>query len=377
MSSNTNETRREPSEEDKAKLEQLRLAYVKAQQNNSPDLDKAREAYQDFAVKLLVSLSGKLDPPPGPDPGADPGYVKPGGWGSTDKDANNWKAIPMVDTPQLFKVVDKAGVNVATNFKSLDGALAYIDAAKKVPSGCPTGQHLDPATGKCVVDGPAPAGDKDQFGVLKIYKDKPGGETNTTFKLETLTRHYASGKASEDSCEYTATASSPEHNSDVEFTCYEHINSFKTNEPDTISDKLTGPPHQDGAKSWVIAEFMTDGSAKATYETESPHPTYQKIDPKPATSIGGSIVGKWFGHKHITYVKDGARWVETWIHFPVKDINNIGAEQDGWRQYVKPFKVGAGFTKANGKLTTSRLDGIKVNDPPNFKYTSVREITPP
>src|SRR5689334_11653042 len=168
-------TAHDVSDADKQKLENLRLAYVKAQETNSPDLDKAREAYQDLAVKLLVSLSGKLDPPVGPDPGSDNGYVKPGGWGSKDKDANN----------------------VATNFKSLEGALAYIDAAKKVPSGCPAGQHLDPATGKCIADSPAPAGDKDQFGVIKIYKDKPGGETNTTFKLETLTRHYASGRSEE------------------------------------------------------------------------------------------------------------------------------------------------------------------------------------
>lgn len=364
------------SDADKQKLETLRLAYVKAQQSGSAELEPAREAYQDFATQLLIELSGKLDIPPGPDPGSDDGYVKPGGW-HANPDPKTWKVVPMKDNPAKFKVVDDKGVNVATGFKTQAGAQKYIDNAKGSGQKCPDGQHVDPASGNCVPDTKPPVGDKDEFGVLKIYPDKTGGETQTKFLYEEKERHYASGKPSEWSCEYTAMSSTVEHNSDVEFTCYEKINGFKTNEPDTISDKCTGPPHQDGAHAWVIAEFMTDGSAKATYETEYPHPTYQKIDPKPATSIGGSIIGQWFGHKNITYVKGGDRYCESWIHFPVKDINNVGAEQNGWRQYVKPFKVDKKFVKANGRLTTSRLDGIKKGSAPDFKYTSVREITPP
>jgi hypothetical protein len=362
------------SDADKQKLENLRLEYVKAQETNSPNLEQAREAYQDLATKLLIQLSGKFDFPPGPDPGSDPGYVKPGGWGA-NPDPNGWKVVNMKDQPAMFKVVDDAGKNIATNFKTKEGAQAYVDKAK-AGGACPPGQHFDPASQTCVVNAPAPAGDKDQFGILKICKDKAGGETNTNFKPREMTRHYASGKPSEESFEYTAEMSGPAHNSDVEQTFYEKINGFKSS-ADTISDKATGPDHQDGAKSWVIAEFATDGSSKTTYETETPHPKYQKIDPKPATSIGGSLVGQWFGHKHITYVKDGKRYVNTWVHYPVKDINNIAAEQDGWREYVKTMEVGSGFTQARGTLNTSRLDGIKKGDPPDFKYCSVREIEPP
>jgi hypothetical protein len=170
--------------------------------------------------------------------------------------------------------------------------------------------------------------------------------------------------------------SSPAHNSDVEQTFYEKINGFKSS-PDTISDKATGPEHQDGAKSWVIAEFATDGSTKPSYETESPHPNYQKMDPKPATSIGGTLVGKWFGHKHITYIKNGKRYVQTWVHYPVDNIDNVAAEQGEWREYVKTMEVGSGFVQARGTLNTSRLDGINKGSPPDFKYASVREIEPP
>lgn len=364
---------------DKIELERLRKQYEDCQKANCADKQDFFNQYIFMATKLRIELSGKLNPPSGPDPGADPGYVKPGGWGSKELDMPNvWQVVPMKDHPEMFKVVDSKAVNVATNFKTKEGAQAYIDAAKQKPQGCPAGQHLDPATNQCVPDGPAPTGDKDQFGILKIMPDKTGGQTLTTFKGRQMERHYASGKASEWSYEYTATASSPEHNSDVEQTFYERINGFKTNEPDTISDKATGPEHQDGAKSWVIALFQTDGGSKQTYETESPHPKYQQINPKPATAIGGSLVGQWFGHKHITYIgKDGKRYVETWIHFPVANIDNVAAEQDKWRQYVKTMAVGSGFTQARGTLNTSRLDGIKENSPPDFKYCSVREISPP
>jgi hypothetical protein len=356
-------TAHDVSDADKQKLENLRLAYVKAQETNSPDLDKAREAYQDLAVKLLVSLSGKLDVTPGPGPDVDEGYQKPGGWGSKEQDKPaGWKVTAMKDDPSKFKVVDSAGINIATEFKSQASAQAFIDKAKG-------GNNPPPPT-------PGPTGNKDSFGVVKIYPDKTGGATNTSFKGKEMERHYASGKPSENSYEYTCEASSPDHNSDIEATFYEKINGFK-DAPDTISDKLTGPPHQDGAHGWVIGQFRTDGSTADTFETEYPHPNYQKINPKPATSIGGSIVGKWFGHKVISYVKGGKRFVESWIHFPVNNIDNVAAEQDQWRQYVKPMQVEDRFVKANGTLTTSRLDGIKKGSPPDFKYSSTREITPP
>lgn len=372
--SDANTNKHTLTDAEKQEFEALRKKYFDCRSVGCADEKDLFQEYQDLATKLLIDLSGKF--PPGPDQEPDEGYVKPGGWGA-NPDPNTWKVVPMKDNPKKFKVVDDKGKNVATEFKTQAGAQAYIDKAKGSPTPCPAGQHRD-TSGNCVPDAnPPPTGNKDQFGIVKICADKAGGETNIKFVGREMERHYASGKPSEWSYEFTATMSSPEHNSDVEQTFYEKINGFKTNEPDTISDKATGPEHKDGNKSWVIAEFMTDGSAKETYETESPHPKYQKINPKPATSIGSSIVGKWFGHKHITYIKGGERWCETWIHFPVDDINNVAAEQGEWRQYVKPFKVGSGFTQARGTLNTSRLDGIEEGSPPDFKFSSVREITPP
>src|SRR3954470_3580547 len=62
----------------------------------------------------------------------DTGYVKPGGWGA-NTDASTWKVVNMKDTPNLFKVVDSAGKNVAVNFRTQVGAQAYIDSHKGNP----------------------------------------------------------------------------------------------------------------------------------------------------------------------------------------------------------------------------------------------------
>jgi hypothetical protein len=366
----------EVSDADKIKLENARVKYEDCKAVGCADEQAFFNEYHNVAVSLLIDLSGKLDPPPPIE--VEHGYVKPGGWGAK-QDPATWSVTNMKDPADQFKVVDDNGINVATNFKTKVGAEVYIKDAKGSGQ-CPAGSHFDPASAKCVPDSPPPSGggDKDQFGIAKIHKDKPGGTTNTVFKLEEKRRNYASGKASEDSVEYTATAKSKEQNSDVEATFYTKINSFKTKEPDSISDKLTGPNHSDGNCCWVIPDFMTDGSASKTLETEKPHPKNHSVNPKPLTSIGGSIVGKWFGHKAISYIKAGERYVESWIHFPVKNIDAVGLEQeDGWRQYIPTTKVGKEYLAANGVLTTCRLDGVKKGDPPDFKYCSVREISAP
>ena len=380
--SSSSSKQHEPTPEELETLEKFRKQYYDCKVSGCADLQDLANQYQDYALKLLIDLSGKLDPPAGPPVEIEHGYVKPGGWGAK-QDPKTWSVTNMKDPPEQFKVVDDNGINVATNFKTKAGAEAYVKEAQNAGQ-CPTGQHLDPASGKCVPDGPPPTGgsDKDQFGVLKIHKDKPGGTTNTVFKLEEKRRNYASGKPSEDSVEYTATAKSKDQNSDVEATFYTKINSFKTNETDSISDKLTGPNHSDGNCCWVIPDFdiLGKGSGK-TLETEKPHPHNHSVNPKPLTAIGGSIVGKWFGHKAITYVKGGERYVESWIHFPVKNIDAVALEQEGgdggWRQYIPTTKVGKEYLNANGTLTTSRIDGVKKGDPPDFKYCSVREISPP
>lgn len=343
-------------------LEEKRVKFAHALETGSADLDDFREDYQTFAIKLGIDLSGKLMPQDKPPVDSEPpkpteGTVKEGG----NQDPDTWKVVHMKNPPEKFKVVDGTGKNIATDFTTVENAKNYVEYAiwHKYHD------NPQPPNG----GGGGTTGDKDQFGILKIKQDKAGGKFETNFKLEEKMRNYASGKPSEWSTEYTLVSQGS--NSDVEATVYEKINGFKS-EADTISLKLTGPEHSDGKCCWVIPDFATDGSPKRTLETEKPHPNNHSVNPKPLSEIGGSIIGKWIGYKGITYVKDGKRYVESWIHFPVSNID--APEQDKWRQYIPTTVLSNDYLKANGKLCTSRLDGVKKGDPPTFKYASLREI---
>jgi hypothetical protein len=63
-----------------------------------------------------------------------PGYIQSPGHGATSSakwtnpnmDPNSWRAVPMVDDPTLWKVVDNKGVNIAAKFKSEAEANEFI-----------------------------------------------------------------------------------------------------------------------------------------------------------------------------------------------------------------------------------------------------------
>jgi len=366
----------EPTDEQKKELERRRIAYAQAKAAGSADeLDLFKE-YHDYATELLIDLSGKLDLPDTPPPEIEHGYIKPGGWGA-DPDPSKWLVTSMKKPPEEFKVVDGTGINVATNFKTQAGAQSYINEAKGGQA-CPIGQHFDVESRKCVIDEPGPVlGNVDQFGLMMVCPSKQGGVIETGFKLEAKKRNYNSGKPSEWSTEYTNVSKNIVQN--VEVTMYIKINGFKKNEADSVSLKLGGPNHSDGKCCWVIPDFMTDGSSKKTMEVESPHPHNHPVNPKPKSNIGGSIVGKWFGFKGISYQKgDGkTRHVESWIHFPVDNIDTVTKEQDEWRQYISTDLTDSKYYSATGKLTTSRLDGSTQGSNPEYKYASLREIQIP
>lgn len=357
------------SQDEINELERLRIAFFKAQQSGSADLDDAREAYQTYAAKLLIDLSGKLAPTTNPLPPTEPpkpteGTEKVGGWGG-NPDPDQWKPVVMKKPNNEFKVVDAAGKNIVTNFTTMLNAIGYIDYYRWKKH-----HDLPPPP----PPPPGPTGNKDQFGILMICPSASSGKFETNFKLEEKMRNYNSGKDSEWSTEYTNV--SPEVIQNQEVTVYEHINGFKK-EADTISLKMGGPDHQDGARFWVIPDFSTTGDPKRTLEIEDPHPHNIGIDPKPASEIGGSIVNKWIGYKGISYqLPSGKRRVESWIHFPVTEIENVASEQDKWRLYMS-YETDSKYFKFLGKNTTSRLDGVIKGDPPNYKFASVREITPP
>src|SRR5207344_931771 len=61
------------------------------------------------------------------------GKVKEGGWGANLDKKDEWKVVNMKDFPEQFKIVDAAGKNVATNFKTKEVAENFIAYFKTHP----------------------------------------------------------------------------------------------------------------------------------------------------------------------------------------------------------------------------------------------------
>lgn len=103
------------------------------------------------------------DPTPTPTEPTKPseGTIKPGGWGA-NTDSNTWKITNMRNPPEQFKVVDSAGINVATNFTTEANAQVFIDYMKAQPN--PPVDPVDP-----VDPTPVPVAGEGAYGVKAIY----------------------------------------------------------------------------------------------------------------------------------------------------------------------------------------------------------------
>jgi len=289
---------------------------------------------------------------------------------------------------ELKKELEAMGIKV----KNLEDINAMSDEAQKAllredyakmteggiiipPIQCGAGQHWDEAQGKCVDNAPpVGGGEKDKFGVLKIYADKSGGKNITEgYTEEEFERNYASGKPSEWSyeCEYK----SSDKLSDVESTFYCKINGFKSGQ-DTMSIKLLGPDHNDKSKGkWLIFQVDTDGANDDNFQIEDPHPKNHDNHQQTKFTIGTSIVGKWIGFKAITFKEGNDRKAYTYLDFPVPDIAN---PPNHWREYIAIDSVKGlqnGFVDATGGNVLLRIDGVKKGSSPETKYASLREIT--
>jgi hypothetical protein len=99
------------------------------------------------------------------------GTVKEGGWGA-DKDPHKWKIVNMRDRPVLFKLVDEAGKNVATDFTTKETAQYYIDYHKYIWKG---ETETEP-------EGPGPEGPEPE------QPEQPEPEQPTSAEGETVTK---------------------------------------------------------------------------------------------------------------------------------------------------------------------------------------------
>jgi hypothetical protein len=284
-----------------------------------------------------------------------------------NQDANTWKVVSMRSPATCFKVVDDAGKNIITNFSTAEAAQKYIDdslAASPPPS----------------PPSPAPTGDHDQFGILKIAPDAPGGRFETKFTTEFKTRNYSSGKPSEPTVEVTNNAGQAIKNQ--EFTIAFMITKFK-NKDDTASMKILGGRHSSSnpkTGTCYDCQLSVFGSTNKMLEVERPHPSMHACHKlvKNFFTLGESIVNKWIVMKTVTYTTNGGkdRHIEMQIGFPVTDINK--PEEITFRKYWEVDDTGqlpsGHIIEPIGPLSTLRIDGVKKNGI-EVKYASVREIT--
>ncbi|MDQ4073669.1 MAG: discoidin domain-containing protein, partial [Thermoproteota archaeon] len=127
--------------------------YVRVTVNGNTENNWA--AITEFRV---LSKPVSTEPGPTPTPGNPPpkpteGVVLHGGWGA-NPDPDTWSITNMRDKPNLFKVVDNTGRNVATDFTSRETAQGYIDYYKYLkdnPSPTPTPGNPPPKPTEGVV----------------------------------------------------------------------------------------------------------------------------------------------------------------------------------------------------------------------------------
>ena len=316
------------------------------------------------------------------------GIIKAGGWNAAP-DPNQFKIVSMKDRPQLFKVVDAAGVNVATDFSTQVKAQEFIDYCKKLPageyfkflkgpfqgSGTPSPEpkpepepEPKPEPEPEPEPGPGPAGDKDPQGITMIMKSKQGGRYETKFVNEIKWRNYRSGNPSEWSNEYTNSAGTPIR--DAECTYYVKVTDFK-NKTDTFSWKRRSGKHSssDPVKGTCYDfELMTNGSDDKTLQVERPHPTMHDCHQKPLFPLNTQLIGKWVGVKTVDCNVDigGGKegvYLAYYLDYPVLDI---AKPPQNWRlrwEVTDKGQLEEGLiTKPFGDISVSRIDGIGQGD---------------
>jgi len=213
---------------------------------------------------------GVVDPePPVVEPTEPPtkpteGTIKPGGWGADLENKDAWKVVNMRDFPEQFKVVDGAGKNVATNFKTREVAenfIAYfkVNPFPPVETKPPTEPPTNPPTEPPVV---TPGG-------KGVTKDGVKIPYETTGKMEYTFRH--NDRDDGKRMDFNNLKAGEYVNAAV-------IGYFafpKDNAPDDeVSGKFSAMPHSGSNRTecFDMGMGIKDGATRIRYEAK--HPDY-------------------------------------------------------------------------------------------------------
>jgi hypothetical protein len=321
------------------------------------------------------------EPPSPPAPPAIPptdvtpkeGFVKLGGWANADINGrDDWKVVSMNDRPQLFKVVDKGGKNIATDFTTEANAENYIGYYKTNKTSIPAKfseelkEEEEPAPGPSPAPAPSPGpivvpdeGDPDE---PDDTPDEPpahgstvtgpypsiGKELESTQRGPT-TRHYASGKPDDQTIEKNVKGIKYRNH---QFIVYVTMKSIEHD--DSVSLKYGGTHMGTGWFDNTV--FFEDGATGLGTEEEHPSADLEIIKgPKI-----GNILNKKLGLAGI-YRADENK-VELWTDF----------QGSGWKKQVEGTNVGGFNPKASTFECQLRIDGF--DDEPDIHLAVVQPI---
>ena len=194
----------------------------------------------DKLIEFLETIYGpnligdKPEPQPPVLKPAEGSYViKEGGWGAIEN-PNTWKVVNMRDYPELFKIVDAPGKNVATNFTTEAIAQQYINYFKSTWE-----QDDDPQENEPGAEEKPPEPTKPVEGADGPYKSL-GKELASRTRGPTI-RHYASGKDDDKTIEKNV--------KDIKFKNYQFLVDVKVTtieHNDTVSLKYGGTHMKSG-----------------------------------------------------------------------------------------------------------------------------------
>ena len=270
------------------------------------------------------------------------GTVKEGGWGAIEN-PNTWKVVKMRDYPDLFKIVDAPGKNVATNFTTEAIAEQYIKYFKSQWEQDDDPQENEPSAEEGQPEPPKPVEGGDG-----PYKIKAGSKEMGSSTRGPTVRHYASGKDDDKTIEKNVKdirAKNYQFLVDVKLTTIEHN--------DTVSLKYGGTHMKSGWFDNTVD--MESGQVGLGVEKKHPAADLEIIK---GTKIG-SILNKKIRLAGV-YFKDQNK-CELWT--------NLG---DGWKKGAEGTDVGKFNPKSEINEAQLRIDGFEAE--PEITRAVVQEI---
>lgn len=302
----------------------------------------------DFSNITITKSGIDVPDPEPPKPSTKPteGTVKKGGWGANLDKKDEWKVVAMKDNPALWKIVDAAGKNVATEFSKKEIAESFITYFKTHPFP-PEDTNVPPPV---TPDQPPVTGTGDG-----PYPQKAGSKTLLSEQRGPTTRHYASGKPDDETIEKNV--------KDIPYRNYQWVVETTIKEmehDDTISLKFGGQ-HTTGNGWWDCGVGIYDG--QTCLGSEPKHPSTNLC------VVKGPKIGDIRNKK----IKIAGVFFEENDHIEL--WTNLG--DGGWKKQVEGDHIdNLKPDHSKGHETQQRIDGFKKGSVPELHFAVVQEIEP-